>query len=121
MLLEHFNGNEDEAIRLMRAFASATLRFPPQQAVERLAREVQVRKALDRDPSTQTVRRLASIHGCEPRSVAKSYSRRTGHGITHTRKLRQRVSGKKFSQRKVCWGNRTRKHSLSLIPIQLCQ
>jgi hypothetical protein len=80
MLLEYL-GSSGEAIAFMRAFAGVTIRVPSSPAVERVARERQIVDALNKNPETTTVRRLAAIQGTNMRGVAKSYAKSTGQGL----------------------------------------
>lgn len=54
-------------------------------AVERLAKDHQIATALSADPTTETVRRLASIHSVPMRAIAKSFSKSTGRGLKNVR------------------------------------
>ena len=91
MLCDHF-GDDAEALRFMRAFAGAVIRVPSTGAIERVARERQIVRALRRDPDTATVRRLSGIHGTNMRGVAKTFAKATGKGITALRAGTARVA-----------------------------
>lgn len=88
ILTDYFEGSEREALRFMRAFAGVHLKVPPIPVVERIARDRQVVAALDRDPGTPVVRRLAQLHGQPMRAIAKTFSRQKGHGLKHVRQRR---------------------------------
>jgi hypothetical protein len=88
MLTDYFGDDERKAIQFMQAFAGVHLKVPPIPVVERIARDRQVVAALDKDPSTPVVRRLAQLHGQPMRAIAKTFSRQKGHGLKHVRQQR---------------------------------
>lgn len=84
LLCDYFDSPED-AVTFMRAFSGITLKVPSMKVVERLAKGVQIATALHRCPDTSTVRRLAELHSTPMRSIAKSFSKKTGEGLAKRR------------------------------------
>lgn len=87
MLCDHF-GDEADALAFMRAFAGAIIRIPSTGAIERVARERQIVRTLQRDPDTAVVRRLSGVHGTTMRGVAKTFAKATGKGLKSLRARR---------------------------------
>jgi hypothetical protein len=85
-MLSEFFGDNEQAVRMMQAFAGVTLRFPTADAVEKVSREVQIARVLNRNMDTAAVKRLALLHGSDTRQVAKSFARRTGGGLKEARR-----------------------------------
>jgi hypothetical protein len=90
-MLAEYLGGQEEAIAFLRAFAGVTIRVPSSVAVERIARERQIVSALNKDPNTSTVRRLAAIQGTHMRGVAKSFAKATGTGLKELRAKKMRA------------------------------
>lgn len=84
LLADHL-GSQDEAIRFMRCFAGIVLRIPGMPTVERMAKDHQIARSLNVNPTTSTVRRLASLHSVPMRSIAKSFYKSTGNGLKYVR------------------------------------
>jgi hypothetical protein len=104
LLTDHFNGDQAEALRFLRAFTPIALHIPPMMVIERLDRDARVARSLVKDPSEANVRRQSQFHSVPMRNVVKMVSKAVGMGVMELRARKE--SGRRMPKLR-CRGPRT--------------